>query len=154
MTTTDSARIFDDPSIDTVAITTRHDSHAALVQRALEAGKHVFVEKPLCLTDQELDAIVAARTASGQGCLLTVGFNRRFAPHVVKMKALLAGADAPKAIVVTVNAGAIPADHWTQHPAVGGGRIIGGQIDKDQGVGIAHAKLLSCFGPADGPGGP
>ena len=124
-TTTDSARIFDDPSIDTVAITTRHDSHAALVLRALEAGKHVFVEKPLCLTDQELDAIVAARTASGQGRLLTVGFNRRFAPHVVKMKALLAGADAPKAIVVTVNAGAIPADHWTQDPAVGGGRIIG-----------------------------
>ncbi|MGX1308054.1 putative dehydrogenase/threonine dehydrogenase-like Zn-dependent dehydrogenase [Amorphus suaedae] len=127
-TTTDTARIFDDAALDTVVITTRHDSHAQLVLRAIEAGKHVFVEKPLCLTEAELDAIEAARTAraaAGEARLLMVGFNRRFAPLVVRMKALLTGASAPKAIVMTVNAGAIPADHWTQDPAVGGGRIIG-----------------------------
>lgn len=127
-TTTDSERIFDDPAIDTVVITTRHDSHADLVLRAIEADKHLFVEKPLCRTEAELDAIEAALGAkadAGAARLLMVGFNRRFAPHVVKMKSLLAGASEPRAIVMTVNAGAIPADHWTQDPAVGGGRIVG-----------------------------
>lgn len=127
-TTTDSERIFEDPAIDTVVITTRHSSHADLVLRAIEADKHVFVEKPLCLTEAELDAIEAARAAkadAGTARLLMVGFNRRFAPHVVKMKTLLDGASEPRAIVMTVNAGALPADHWTQDPAVGGGRIVG-----------------------------
>lgn len=127
-TTTDSARLFDDAAIDTVVITTRHDSHAELVLRAIAAGKHVFVEKPLCLTDAELDAIEAAHAAraeAGAAQLLLVGFNRRFAPQVVKMKALLAGVGGPKAIVMTVNAGAVSGGHWTQDPAVGGGRIVG-----------------------------
>ena len=206
-TTTDTDRVFDDAAANTVVISTRHDSHARLVIRALRAGKHVFVEKPLCLTLAELAEIegvllgspspqpsplegegeqgiggspdapghiseVAAvgaqpsgRTApvnfenpeagvlaggtnsggegassprpvlsgveaglgscNGEAGLLMVGFNRRFSPLVVKMKALLSGLSAPKAMVMTVNAGAIPADHWTQDPAVGGGRIIG-----------------------------
>lgn len=127
-TTTDADRIFADEAIDTVVLATRHDSHAGLVLKAIEAGKHVFVEKPLCLTEDELDAIEAAqraRIADGTAKLVMVGFNRRFAPHVARMKALLAGAGAPVAMTMTVNAGAIPADHWTQDRAVGGGRIVG-----------------------------
>lgn len=112
--------------VNAVVIATRHDTHAALALDALAAGKHVFIEKPLCLTEDELDRIAAAwRTAGERAPMLMVGFNRRFAPHVVKLKALLASMAEPAAFVMTVNAGAIPAEHWTQDPAVGGGRILG-----------------------------
>ena len=197
-TTTDTDRVFEDAAANTVVISTRHDSHARLVMRALRAGKHVFVEKPLCLTLEELAeieavlgspspqpspvkgeggqviegspvapgsipevAVVGAQPSgrsapveaenldfgvsqddagenhegsssprglgsyNGAAGLLMVGFNRRFSPLVVKMKSLLSGLSAPKAMVMTVNAGAIPADHWTQDPTVGGGRIVG-----------------------------
>jgi len=127
-TTTDIEAVIEDPEIDAVVIATRHDSHARLVCRALDAGKHVFVEKPLALTAAEIDEIESARErrlAAGNAPVLTVGFNRRFAPHVAKMKALLAGAPGPKALIMTVNAGAIPPDHWTQDAETGGGRIIG-----------------------------
>ena len=127
-TTTDTAAVLGDPDTNTVVITTRHDSHSRLVQQALEAGKNVFVEKPLCLTLAELaqlEALHARLAAAGPVPLVMVGFNRRFAPHVVKVKQLLEGAPGPKAFVMTVNAGAIPPDHWTQDPDVGGGRIIG-----------------------------
>jgi predicted dehydrogenase len=120
-TTTDTASLFSDPKVDALVITTRHNSHAQLVLQALAAGKHVFVEKPLCLTLGELAEIeAAARTP-----IVMVGFNRRFAPQVQKVKALLAGVQGPKSFVMTVNAGAIPADHWAQDAEVGGGRIIG-----------------------------
>ena len=120
-TTTDTASLFSDPQLDALVITTRHNSHAQLVLQALAAGKHVFVEKPLCLTLDELAEIeAAARTP-----IVMVGFNRRFAPQVQKVKALLAGVQGPKSFVMTVNAGAIPADHWAQDAEVGGGRIIG-----------------------------
>ena len=127
-TTTDTARLFTDEGVDALVVTTRHDSHARFVLQALEAGKPVFVEKPLCLTLDELDAIEAAyarQAEQGSVPRVMVGFNRRFAPQVEKIKALLAGVSGPKSFVMTVNAGAIPADHWTQDPAVGGGRIIG-----------------------------
>ncbi len=127
-TTTDSSAIIRDEAIDTVVITTRHDTHARFVCEALRAGKHVFVEKPLALTREELEEIekVYGESATeGKGPLLMVGFNRRFAPQVGKIKALLEGVSEPKSFVMTVNAGAIPADHWTQDKAVGGGRIIG-----------------------------
>ncbi|MFN3474813.1 MAG: bi-domain-containing oxidoreductase, partial [Blastomonas sp.] len=116
--------ILANPGIDTIVIATRHDQHARQVLQALEAGKHVFCEKPLCLTLDELDEIEAV-SQSRPDQQLMIGFNRRFAPHVVTMKALLAKATAPKAMIMTVNAGDIPADHWTQDPAIGGGRIIG-----------------------------
>lgn len=122
--TTDLAMVFDDPAVNAVVIATRHDTHVNLVCRALEAGKHVFVEKPLCLRLDEL-AELEATTASRPEQKVMVGFNRRFAPHVLKMKALLNSVSAPKSFVMTVNAGAIPAEHWTQDRAVGGGRIIG-----------------------------
>jgi predicted dehydrogenase len=110
--------------VDTVVVATRHDAHARQVLAALQAGKHVFCEKPLCLTLDELAQIEAeARARPAQA--LMVGFNRRFSPQVVRMKQLLAGVAEPKSFVMTVNAGAIPPDHWTQDLAVGGGRIVG-----------------------------
>ncbi|MFA7293324.1 MAG: Gfo/Idh/MocA family oxidoreductase, partial [Rhodocyclaceae bacterium] len=122
-TTTDTAGVLSDPTVTAVVITTRHDSHAGLVIEALKAGKHVFVEKPLCLTLDELAAIEeAAASSAGR---VVVGFNRRFAPQVQRVKQLLAGAGGPKAFVMTVNAGAIPAGHWTQDSEIGGGRIVG-----------------------------
>ncbi len=121
---TEAATLLENPEIDTVVIATRHDAHAGQVLSALRAGKHVFCEKPLCLTLNELAEIeIEAMQRPEQ--ILIVGFNRRFAPHVLKMKALLAPIDTPKSIVITVNAGDIPPNHWTQDPAVGGGRIIG-----------------------------
>ncbi len=113
--------------INTVVIATRHDSHAELVARALDAGKHVFVEKPLCIDQTGLDSVRRsyAQARSEGACQLMVGFNRRFAPHVQKMKQLLDGVSEPKSFIATVNAGAIPATHWTQDRSVGGGRIIG-----------------------------
>jgi len=113
-----------DVAVDTVVVATRHNIHARQVLAALRAGKHVFCEKPLCLTLDELAEIDAeARGRPSQH--LMVGFNRRFAPQVVKMKILLATVAEPKSFIMLVNAGAIPSDHWTQNKAVGGGRVVG-----------------------------
>jgi len=129
-TTTDTASLFSDPKVDALVVTTRHNSHAQFVLQALAAGKHVFVEKPLCLTLGELAEIRGAMDCGSESAMtvppmVMVGFNRRFAAQVQKVKALLAGVTGPKAFVMTVNAGAIPADHWAQDAEVGGGRIIG-----------------------------
>jgi predicted dehydrogenase/threonine dehydrogenase-like Zn-dependent dehydrogenase len=127
-TTTATDDVFTDPEINTVVITTRHDSHANLVCKALLAGKHVFVEKPLCLTLEELEEIEATHARleeQGKAPSVMVGFNRRFSPHVQKIKSLLTSVSGPKSFVMTVNAGAIPGDHWTQDKEIGGGRIIG-----------------------------
>lgn len=128
-TTTDTVQLFSDTKVDALVITTRHNSHARFVLQALEAGKHVFVEKPLCITLDELTKIEEVysklKTQNSKLPLLMVGFNRRFAPHVQKIKRLLDGASGPKSFVMTVNAGAIPSDHWTQDMDIGGGRIIG-----------------------------
>lgn len=127
-TTTDTDAIFRDAGTETIVVTTRHDSHARLVLQAMEAGKSVFVEKPLCLTLDDLariEALHATLARRGAAPRVMVGFNRRFAPHVVETKRLLAGVTGPKAFVMTVNAGAIPAEHWTQDLAVGGGRVLG-----------------------------
>lgn len=121
---TGTAAAVADDAVDTVVVATRHDTHSAQVLSALRAGKHVFCEKPLCLTHDELAEIKEEAVARPEQRLM-VGFNRRFAPHVVKAKALLDTVSAPKGLVMTVNAGAIPADHWIQNPAVGGGRIVG-----------------------------
>ncbi len=121
--TSDIDEAIDAADVDTVFILTRHDSHADLVCRALAAGKHVFVEKPLCTTRAELARIRDAHRESGR--ILSVGFNRRWAPHVVSAAELLGDTSGPRTILMTVNAGAIPGTHWTQDPSVGAGRIVG-----------------------------
>jgi len=122
--TTDTERIFSDKNTQAVVVTTRHESHARLVLRTLEAGKNLFVEKPLCLTLAELHQIEAAKAVNASAMVM-VGFNRRFAPQIRKIKSLLEGVSGPKTFVMTVNAGSIPLAHWTHDPEVGGGRIIG-----------------------------
>ena len=119
---TDVAAALDDPATGAVFIATRHDSHASLAARALTAGKHVFCEKPLALDSASLEAAVAAaRSAPG---ILTVGFNRRFAPLLKQAKAALAPRSGPLMMLYRVNAGAIPGDSWVQRDE-GGGRILG-----------------------------
>ena len=121
--TTDTAALLADASADAVVVATRHDTHANYVLQALAAGKHVFVEKPLALRHEDLNQIATAAQVAQR--LVMVGFNRRFAPQVQKIQTLLAGTPGPKTFVMTVNAGAIPANHWTQDPEVGGGRLVG-----------------------------
>lgn len=120
---TDSASALATAGVDTVVVATRHDSHAAWTLRALEAGHHVFVEKPLALTEAEVDAIGDAARRAGR--ILCIGFNRRFAPDVVRVREAIAGRSGPLVVNITVNAGAIPRDHWTQDMDSGGGRIVG-----------------------------
>lgn len=126
--TTDPEVVLADPEVNTLMISTRHDSHARYVIQGLKAGKKVYVEKPLCLTREEFKAIREVHdelVAQGKSPFLMVGFNRRFSPHAKKLKALLRSTTGPKSFIMTVNAGMIPATHWTQKTAEGGGRIIG-----------------------------
>jgi predicted dehydrogenase len=116
--------IINDPNINTVAVLTRHDTHAELVIQALKAGKNVFVEKPLAIDSTQLSVISRQLKKEGNG-LLTIGFNRRFAPLAQRLAEFLAGRGEPMHIHYRVNAGYIPLNHWTQDPLVGGGRIIG-----------------------------
>jgi polar amino acid transport system substrate-binding protein len=116
----DPREILDDEAINVAFIATRHDSHAELAARALAAGKAVFVEKPLALTREQLDAVSAA----GVGQLM-VGFNRRFSPHTQRVRAAFADVAGGLVINIRVNAGAIPATSWIHDPASGGGRWLG-----------------------------
>ena len=124
---TETEDLWSNDKINTVSIVTRHDAHAQQVIDALNSGKNVFVEKPLALTLDELDEIDKSydKANSSNTVRLMVGFNRRYAPHVAKMKELLESHRTPKSIIMTVNAGAIPGEHWVQDSLVGGGRIIG-----------------------------
>ena len=136
--TTSAEEIFTNPAINTVAILTRHHLHAPQVIAALKAGKNVFVEKPLCLSQEELQSIVSSyqgMTVNQNGAdsqasnlrppSLTVGFNRRFAPFIIELKQHLQNVNEPLMFHYRVNAGFIPQDHWTQDPAQGGGRLLG-----------------------------
>lgn len=121
--TTDTNQLLDDSSIDTVFITTRHHLHASQVTAALERGKNVFVEKPLCVNEEELEGIVKAYTASD--ALLTVGFNRRFSPFARECQKLFEGRTEPLSILYRINAGRLPSGHWIYDPQQGHGRVIG-----------------------------
>jgi predicted dehydrogenase len=130
--TTDMTDMLANTTINTVVIVTRHDTHSRFVIEALNAGKNVFVEKPLAICHNELADLQAAyaevhqsRKQSGCGPQLMVGFNRRFSPQIKKIKDLLQSVKEPKSFIMTINAGAIPANHWTQDNAVGGGRVVG-----------------------------
>jgi len=125
---TDADAAICDADVNTVVIATRHDSHAELTCQALTSGKHVFVEKPLTVTRDQLDIVIETydKASAGEHApIVMIGFNRRFAPQVVKLKELLSSVSEPISFVMTVNAGEIPADHWVQDPVQGGGRIIG-----------------------------
>ena len=125
---TDVEALLANDEINTVVIVTRHNSHACFVTQALQAGKNVFVEKPLAINHEELadvEKAYKAAHAAGAKPHLMVGFNRRFSPQVQKMKALLMSVSEPKSFIMTMNVGMVPADHWTQDIDVGGGRIIG-----------------------------
>jgi predicted dehydrogenase/threonine dehydrogenase-like Zn-dependent dehydrogenase len=125
--TTDEAHLIQDPSINTVVIATRHHLHANQVLAALAARKHVFCEKPLCLSEDELRSIVRAYLgdASARRPALMAGFNRRFAPMITRIKSFLAPISEPLAMHYRINAGALPPDHWLNDPEQGGGRILG-----------------------------
>lgn len=127
ISTTDISRIYDDPEINTVVITTRHNQHAQMVIDALKNGKNVFVEKPLCMNEQELQQIKEAylEAQKKKPVRLMVGFNRRFSPLTQAAVEQLRKSNEPSSIIITVNSGFIPADHWTQDSETGGGRLIG-----------------------------
>ena len=121
--TTDEEQIYSDPTINTIVIATRHYQHADQVVGAIQSGKHVFCEKPLCLTEQELREIQRAYGQCGRSLQLMVGFNRRFAPMARRMKQFLG--EGPFTMHYRVNAGPLPKDHWINDPEQGGGRILG-----------------------------
>lgn len=137
----DAAQLLKDESVDAVVIATRHDSHAELVIAALQAGKSVFVEKPLALSADELVRVVEAWRSS-QGGQVLVGFNRRFAPHTRSVLEALPDPAVPRQIVMRVNAGALPDDHWTKQIDSGGGRIVGE---------VCHFVDLACCLAGDRP---
>ncbi|HEX2254226.1 MAG TPA: bi-domain-containing oxidoreductase [Thermoanaerobaculia bacterium] len=127
----DEEEVYANPRVQAVFIATRHDLHAAQVERALAAGKHVFVEKPLALdvegiarVEQALEAASAAGPGGGRP-LLMVGFNRRFSPAAEEVRRFFAGVSAPRTVSFRFNAGALEPEHWAQDPEVGGGRIVG-----------------------------
>lgn len=122
--TTDLDHVLNDPEIDLVLVSTRHDLHAPFALRALRAGKHVFVEKPLALTREELDEIESFYADAVDPPVLMTGFNRRFSPAVQALRKRLAGRTAPIVADYRMNAGYIPLDHWVHGPE-GGGRNIG-----------------------------
>lgn len=124
--TTDEDAAIGDASVKAAFIITRHNLHARQVLKAINAGKHVFVEKPLCLTREQLDEIETTLASMGDRApLVMVGFNRRFSPSAILAKQVFVNVAAPLTVSVRFNAGLIPPDHWTQDPLVGGGRLIG-----------------------------
>ena len=126
--TTDTASLFTDPEINSIFVLTRHNTHADLVCQALKAGKNVYVEKPLAIFPEQVNTIEATYLSSQEyenPPIVMIGFNRRFAPHMQKIKELIKGIKQPISIIMTINAGEVPSGDWTQDPTVGGGRIIG-----------------------------
>jgi len=121
--TTNYHEILNDIDVDLVLITTRHNKHAAMTAEAITAGKHVFVEKPLALNETELAQVINAYNNQAAPKTLTVGFNRRFSPHVIKVKEIIG--NTPVNVIATMNAGFIPDSVWVNDMNIGGGRIIG-----------------------------
>jgi predicted dehydrogenase/threonine dehydrogenase-like Zn-dependent dehydrogenase len=121
--TTDYRELLADPAVNVVYVATRHDLHFEVAKAAVEAGKHVFVEKPMTMTVAQGRELVEA--VARANVLLTVGFNRRFSPHAARLRELLRPIAAPKAILYRVNAGVLPPEHWLLDPVEGGGRLLG-----------------------------
>ena len=125
---TDQGEVMKDESTNLVFVTTRHDMHAAQIKAALDAGKYVFSEKPLCINEEQLDGVLAAKNAEDAKDVLSrvmIGFNRRFSPHAKLLKEYFSKRTLPLVMHYRVNAGSIPKDIWLQDPEVGGGRMVG-----------------------------
>lgn len=144
---TDFATILDDPAIAGIVITTPHSTHAGMVRKGLEAGKSIFVEKPLALSHAELEAVVAARNDSDG--FVMVGFNRRFAPFVLDAKAFLATKAGRSVVNIRVNAGQLPPESWQRDADEGQGRILGELCHfVDLAMDLVGAPLLSVSATA------
>jgi predicted dehydrogenase/threonine dehydrogenase-like Zn-dependent dehydrogenase len=151
--TTDPAEILQNPDIHCVFIATRHNLHSRFAVEALQQQKHVFVEKPLALSEEELSAVIAAYQSSP--CELMVGFNRRFSPLLRRVKEFFSPPQSPLVIQYRVNAGYIPKTHWAQDPIEGGGRILGEvchfvdvmQYLTDAEPTRVYAEAVSCRNP-------
>jgi predicted dehydrogenase len=151
---TDAAEVLKDEETKAVFIATRHDLHASLALSALRAGKHVFLEKPLCITAEELTELEAGIRDLGEGCpLLMVGFNRRFAPATAELKTFFKDV-TPLSISYRFSPGVVPPDHWTQDEEVGGGRIIGEACHAiDWCVALANSPPLRVYAESVGRSG-
>jgi predicted dehydrogenase/threonine dehydrogenase-like Zn-dependent dehydrogenase len=121
--TTDYRELLEDPSVSVVYVATRHDLHYTVARAAVEAGKAVFVEKPMTMTVADARELAAA--VERRRVLLTVGFNRRFSPHAARLKELLDPIASPRTLAYRVNAGSLPPEHWLLDPVEGGGRLLG-----------------------------
>ena len=151
--TDDVTKIMTDEKTDAVFVMTRHDTHAQYVKDAIATSKDVFVEKPLALHPEELDDIAKAYSSSSTSSRVMLGFNRRFAPHVVDIKRMFDDAQ-PKAIQYRVNAGILPPDHWVHDPKVGGGRIVGEACHFiDLAMFVAGAPIVSVSAHETSSGG-
>ena len=122
--TSDFKSILNDDELNVVFVTTRHDSQAYLIIELLNSGKNVFVEKPLCIKEEELEQIIDAYNANETSSLI-IGYNRRFSPHVKKIKESMGENFGPINMILNMNAGYVPDDHWVNNKNIGGGRIIG-----------------------------
>ncbi len=120
---TDYREVLSDPDVDVIYVATHHDLHYPIARAAVEAGKAVFIEKPMTMTAQQGEELL--RLVEQKKALLTIGFNRRFSPHAALLKKLLNPIAGPKIIVYRVNAGPLPPEHWLMDPVEGGGRILG-----------------------------
>jgi predicted dehydrogenase len=152
--TSDEHAVFDDKTTDAVFIATQHFQHAEQVRRGIRSGKHVFVEKPLCMCVSELFAIEDQMHSTGPHApLVMVGFNRRFSPAARAVRNFFTDTIEPLTVSVRFNAGMIPADHWTQDDATGGGRIVGEACHAiDLATYLANSPVVRVF--AESIGGP
>jgi predicted dehydrogenase len=147
----DERLVITDSEIKAVFIATRHSQHGRQVLEALQSGKHVFTEKPLALTSEEIVAI--DQVMGGHGPLLMVGFNRRFSPPIKIARKLFEETAGPKTVSIRINAGAIPPDHWAQSEEEGGGRLIGEACHAiDLATFLIHSRPVRVF--AESIGGP
>jgi predicted dehydrogenase len=148
--TSDYQELLKDEKVSLVIITTRHSLHAGMVTKAIQAGKNVFVEKPLAVNEEELHVLQELFTTKPQASLLHVGFNRRFSPHILQLKKLVGLQPGAMHLTITMNAGALPPNHWTLDPKEGG-RIIGEACHLvDLAVYLTGSEVASVTGQSMG----
>lgn len=148
--TSDYQELLADEKVNLVIITTRHSLHAGMVTKAIQAGKNVFVEKPLAVNEEELHVLQELFSTKPQVSLLHVGFNRRFSPHILQLKKLVGLQPGAMHLTITMNAGALPPNHWTLDPKEGG-RIIGEACHLvDLAVYLTGSEVTSVTGQSMG----